>query len=274
MISVDRIRNKKECITSGRCAPEEGSPAGVALRTFVSDRCGATGFSTGTAAFDGGAELPYHTHDCSEAVTILDGHAQILIEGRAYRLSALDCVHIPAGTAHSVRNADAKNAMIAHWAFGTAKPERHFVTREFRFEDHGADDPEASDPEHINRFVNAELYELSEGALFCDLFASRFGAVGICGGYGRFTAGSSLPCHFHEYDESITITGGEAICLVQGSEYRLSGCDTAFVPKPRTHRFLNNSDSDMEMIWVYAGNEPDRTIVDAGYCSGSLLWPA
>ena len=262
-----------ERIVPGRCAPEEGSPAGVDLRTFVSGRCGATAFSTGTATFHGAAELPYHLHTCSEAVTILEGCAEVLVEGRAYRLAALDCMHIPAGVAHCVRNANTTREMTAHWAFGTAQPARDFVAWEFPIEDRGLADPEPCDPEHINRFVNADLYELSQGALFCDLFAGRFGAVGICGGYGRFTPGSSLPCHFHEYDESITIIGGEAVCLVQWSEYRLSGCDTAFVPKPRMHRFLNNSDADMEMIWVYAGDEPDRTIVDAGYCSGSLVWP-
>jgi hypothetical protein len=26
------------------------------------------------------------------------------------------------------------------------------------------------------------------------------------------------------------------------------------------------------MIWVYAGSEPERTIVDAHYCSGEVSW--
>jgi len=26
----------------------------------------------------------------------------------------------------------------------------------------------------------------------------------------------------------------------------------------------------MAMIWVYAGSEPERTIVDTGYCTGHL----
>jgi hypothetical protein len=29
----------------------------------------------------------------------------------------------------------------------------------------------------------------------------------------------------------------------------------------------------MAMIWVYAGDEPDRRIVDNDYCSGLLAWP-
>ena len=65
---------------------------------------------------------------------------------------------------------------------------------------------------------------------------------------------------------------GEALCLVQGSEFRLSGLDTAFVPKGKPHRFLNRTEKEMEMLWVYSGDEPDRVIVDSGYCSGSLAW--
>jgi hypothetical protein len=30
----------------------------------------------------------------------------------------------------------------------------------------------------------------------------------------------------------------------------------------------------MAMVWVYAGSEPDRQIVESGYCSGELAWPS
>ena len=129
------------------------------------------------------------------------------------------------------------------------------------------------DPETIVRCKNDAIYELAANAFFCDLFAHRFGAVGICGGYGRFLPGASLPCHTHDYDESITIVKGAADCLVEGKKYQLAGCDTAFIPSGLPHRFLNNSNEEMAMVWVYAGNEPDRKVVDAGYCSGALAWP-
>jgi len=61
--------------------------------------------------------------------------------------------------------------------------------------------------------------------------------------------------------------------MVQGRAYELSDCGTAYVPEGLPHRFLNESTEDMAMIWVYAGPEPDRQIVDNGYCSGSLVWP-
>jgi quercetin dioxygenase-like cupin family protein len=127
--------------------------------------------------------------------------------------------------------------------------------------------------ESVVRFSEISPYELSPGALFRDLFASRLGSVGICGGYGIFAPGSSLPCHTHQFDESITIIQGKAVCLVQGQPYQLSDCDTALVPEGLPHRFLNQSDDPMAMIWVYAGKEPERTIVESGYCSGELIWP-
>ncbi len=117
------------------------------------------------------------------------------------------------------------------------------------------------------RFSKAEEYELSANAMFRDLFAKRLGSRHLRG-YGRFAPGASLPCHTHLYDESITIVEGAATCLVAGRRYSLSGCDTALVPKGQPHRFINESDEPMAMVWVYAGDEPERVIVDNAICSG------
>jgi quercetin dioxygenase-like cupin family protein len=147
------------------------------------------------------------------------------------------------------------------------------VDANFVVQERGLSISKPEDPEFIVRFDGAEVYELSPGADFRDLFAGRFGSVGICGGYGKFQPGASLPCHVHEYDESITIVEGQATCLVQGNRYQLSGYDTAFVPEGRPHRFINQSDLPMAMIWVYAGTEPERTLVEPAYCDGTLAWP-
>jgi putative monooxygenase len=217
--------------------------------------------------------LPFHAHGFSEAVTILEGRACVRIEGRAYYLNAQDCVHIPAGIAHQVENEDMENGLIAHWAFATAKPTRMLIDRSFPAEDRNSGDPSEADPETIVRYKSDAVYKLAENAFFIDLFAHRFGAVGICGGHGRFLPGASLPCHIHDFDESITIVKGTAVCLVEGKRYELSGCDTAFIPRGLPHRFLNLSDDEMAMVWVYAGNEPDRRIVNSRYCAGELVWP-
>jgi len=273
-ILIDGPITVGETIVSARARqPEQNSPPGVDLLTFVSQACGATGFSTGIARFKPGAHLPCHFHAFSEAVTIVEGRARILIEGRAYRLGPRDSVHIPAGIAHLVQNEDPAQALVAHWAFATATPSRELTDHVFRIEERGSGNPFETDPETIVRFSKDAVYELSKNAFFLDLFARRFGAVGICGGHGRFLPGASLPCHIHDFDESITIVEGDAVCLVQGRQYHLSDCDTAFIPRGIPHRFLNRSGGEMAMIWVYAGSEPDRRIVESRYCSGELAWP-
>ena len=216
-------------------------------------------------------QLPYHVHDCSEAITVLGGSALVIVEGRQYRLGRLDCLHVPAGVRHMVRNAHATEEMVAHWTFASSEPKRTFVDGPDWVRNDAV--PSGRDPETLRRFADAEVYELAKGAWFRDLFAKRFGAVGVCGGYGRFSPGASLPCHTHHYDESITILSGRATCLVQGARYELKGLHNAFVPQGKPHRFLNSGDGDMEMLWVYAGDEPDRVVVDNQYCSGLLAWP-
>lgn len=260
-----------ESFFPGDASPDLGCPEGIALRTFVSAACGARGFSTGSASFEGGAVLPYHLHSCSEAITVLSGEALVVVAGRRYRIGRLDCIHVPAGIPHLVQNLRADGELVAHWAFAAAAPQRMFLDGPVSFVERDLENPGASDPEYVRRF-SGDGYEPTEGTWFRDLFARRFGAEGICGGYGRFAKGSSLPCHTHVYDESITILSGNAACMVQGSKYEMTGVSTAFVPEGKPHRFLNSGDTEMEMLWVYAGDEPDRLVVDTGYCSGTRLW--
>jgi quercetin dioxygenase-like cupin family protein len=245
---------------------------GVDLYTFVSEGCGASNFSTGIAKFKPSAFLPYHSHAFSEVITVLHGSARVLVEGRSYRLNPRDSVHVPEGVAHQVENHALDEELVAHWSFATSRPSRELINRTFPIDDRGTGDPMDRDPETIVRYKSESVYELSKGAFFLDLFARRFGAQGICGGHGRFLPGASLPCHIHDFDESITIVKGTAICLVQGRQYELSDNDTAFVPKGLPHRFLNLSDAEMAMVWVYAGDEPDRRVVQSEYCSGELAW--
>jgi len=249
------------------------SPPGIGLYRLVTAACGATGLSTGIARIGPGAQMPYHCHPNSEAITIVAGRARFVVEGRAYRLHAGDCIHIPAGVAHTVRSDRPAGDLMAHWAFSTAMPAREGAERSFPGEERGDGNPTDSDPETIVRYDRLAVYELAKNAFFLDLFSRRLGMEGICGGHGRFLPGASLPCHTHDFDESITIVEGAAVCWVEGRRYELGACDTAYIPKGIPHRFLNQSASEMSMIWVYAADEPDRRIVNAKYCSGELAWP-
>ena len=262
------MTSRLERITQAASAPALELAAGMSVVFFANADLGANGFSTGMARLKPGACLPYHTHECGESITVLQGHCEVSVEGRTYALAPHDSIHVPASSAHTMRSLEQVGDLLTHVAFSSATVTREFVSAEFAQRDL-RDAASSAGSEALVRFSRAEEYELSANAMFRDLFAKRLGSKGICGGYGRFAPGASLPCHMHLYDESITIVEGAATCLVAGRRYSLSGCDTALVPKGQPHRFINESDKPMAMVWVYAGDEPERVIVDNAICSGA-----
>ena len=52
----------------------------------------------------------------------------------------------------------------------------------------------------------------------------------------------------------------------KGGAHELSGNATALVPQGRCHYFINLTLEPMAMIWVYAGDQPDRIIMEESYC--------
>jgi len=259
--------SRLEVITHVYAASSLELARGISLVEFASSKRGAIGFSTGLARVAPGAELAYHYHECSESITVLAGECEVAVEGRTYVLHPYDSLHVPKRVAHTVKNLDGSSDLAVHTAFSSSSVTRNPANgsyvpsrlAEALSAEHG--------PESLQRFSLAAAYELSTNAWFKDLFAGRLGARGICGGYGRFAPGTSLPCHTHLYDESITIVEGTATCLVAGRRYTLNGCDTALVPQGLPHRFINESDQEMAMVWVYAGDEPERVIVENRRCA-------
>ena len=264
MIRHETLADQRtEAIASGRATPAPDWLPSIELRPLVGEHLGAIGLTTSSAVFAPGASLPPHRHDCGEAITVLEGEAVVESGGQRVTLGRLDCVFVPTGSTHAVRNASARPLHL-HSAFASASPNRELVEA----------DEHDSPGLRVRRIRDGEGYDLGGGTEFHDLFRGQWGAAGICGGWARFTPGSSLPCHVHEYDESITIISGDAVCLVEGRRYELSDMDTALVPRGLRHRFVNLSDGPMEMIWVYAGDEPSRTLVEPAACGDPHPAPA
>lgn len=259
---------RAKAITSGNGPSTVSLADGVDYRPLVSGESGAKGLSTGVATFQRNAKLPAHVHPVSEVIVPLSGKLHVTVEGRRYLLERYDAIHVPAGVVHWVQNDIGESPVSCFVTFASETPARDWVEQNLAIEDRVETD--SSCAEHLTRFESAPVYELSHEALFRDLFASRFGSRGICGGYGIFQPGASLPCHVHGFDESITIVEGTAVCQVAGREYELANRDTASVPEGRPHRFINRSDQPMAMIWVYAGDEPDRTVLDQCCCEQPL----
>jgi putative monooxygenase len=234
------------------------------VHVMVSSGCGAENLTTCIVEAAPGARLPYHTHPTGEAIVVLDGEALADVEGRRYRLKRWDALFVPAGVAHSMVSAADDRPVLLGTAFPTSQVTREFVADRFSILE--LDQPRAGDPESLVRWTRAVPYSLAPAMSSRNLFAGSLGAAGICGGIAEFLPGAELPCHRHDFDESITILSGEAVSHVAGTSYRLSQKATIHVPRGTPHRFLNEGSEPMVMFWVYASDEPTRTLVAPSLC--------
>lgn len=242
--------------------PREELAPGVVFEPRVGAHNRARNLTTGIATFGPGAVLPYHTHACSDSLTLLSGQALVEVEGRIYQLEPLDNLTVPAGLAHRVTNRSAHQPAVFHTAVPSDRPVRTPVTR-FYSRRAVLADPDGSDGhERVTRSRTARRYEPGPNTSFVDFFNQELmPGIEMSGGYGLFGHGGRLPAHVHDFDESICIVQGEATCIVEGRRYTLSGTGTALQPRGRVHYFINETHEPMGMLWVYAGPEPRRLVV-------------
>lgn len=259
--------DRDEIVTSLEEASTLELEPGIAFQPLVGNFNTARGLTTGIVTMQPTASLNYHTHPCSESITVLEGQAEISVEGRAYRLGPLDNITIPRWLPHQARNADKKSELRLHVALAISTPEREPVTREFAHQPMSAESPGTLGFERVTRFSRADrLQGVGPGAEFIDYFnATLMPGIEMSGGFARFDPGGRLPDHLHDFDESICIIRGQATCMVEGRQYSLNNCDTAMVPRGRVHYFINESSDQMDMIWVYAGPLPERIMIAPGF---------
>ena len=240
---------------------------GVAFECLVGQSQGARHLTTGLVTFAPGAQLEYHAHTYTEAVTLLSGAAIVEVEGRRYALNTLDNIVIPKGLAHAAMNPAASQPAVLHIAMATDQPNRTLVDKFFSRRAMPDDATGKAGAEHVTRHRTAPRFEAGRGASFVDYFNRNLvPGIEMSGGYGLFQPGGRLPAHVHDFDESICIVQGEATCMVEGRQYTLCDCTTALQPRGRVHYFINQSPAPMGMIWVYGGPVPERMVV-AESCS-------
>ncbi len=240
---------------------------GVVMEALVGDFNKTRGLTTGIVTMQPESLLPYHTHPCGESITVLEGEAEIFVEGRTYRLSPLDNITIPRWLPHAARNPDSGKRARLHVALAASTPERELIARAFDRTEMPPDSTGEPGSERVTRFASANrLYGVGPGAEFVDYFnSSLMPGIEMSGGFARFASDGRLPDHLHDFDESICIIDGVASCLVEGRQYSLSRCATAMIPRGRVHYFQNDSEHVMDMIWVYAGPMPERIVIDPGF---------
>ena len=91
-----------------------------------SDRCGAVKFTSGLTRFPAGKKVPVHHHNCDEQVTLLEGVAEVEIDGERTRLKRYDTTYIPAGKPHRFVNVG-DGPMLILWVYDTDQVTRTFT---------------------------------------------------------------------------------------------------------------------------------------------------
>ena len=256
--------DRPESVTTSEHAEIVALQTGVTFAGHVGAFNGARSLTTGIVTFEPGAELSQHMHPASESITVLEGNAEIAVEGRTYLLGPRDNILIPRWLPHRARNADAKRSLQLHVALAMAPVERTLVDRTFVTRAMANDSAGQAGAERVTRIATApRTTHVGPGTEFVDYFnADLVPGLEMSGGWGLFQPDGRLPAHLHDFDESISIVGGAATCRVEGREYAVCDGGTALVPRGRIHYFINPTNTTMEMIWVYAGPQPERIVVD------------
>lgn len=251
------------------CSPGKGEiielKTGITCEVLTGDHNNAVDLFTAIVTFDKGyTVLPHHTHPHAESITLLEGKACVEVEDRRYFLQPFDNITIPKGYAHCVKNMSMEEPAIFHIAMPVNNPEREPAKMPDTLYKLIPDDFSGhAGPERITRYENARRYVSGPNTEFIDFFNDALiPGIGMSGGYALFHKDGRLPAHFHDFDESICIVAGEASCLVEGREYKMSNYETALQPRGIVHYFKNPYNTPMAMIWVYAGSMPVRVEVE------------
>lgn len=255
--------DRQEVMNAIGSGPQLELTRGVQFESLVGTHNQAKRLTTGMVTFEPGALLPQHSHPFTESITLLSGSLIVDVEGRSYTLKKLDNLVIPAGLAHQARNPSTSEPAVLHAALATDAPTRTLVDTFFPRRRMPDDSMGFPGRERCNRFAIAKRFPAGPNTEFIDCFnETLMPGIEMSGGYGLFQPGGRLPAHVHDFDESICIISGVATCVVEGRKYSMRDGATALQPRGRVHYFINDSNGPMEMLWVYAGPNPERIVVD------------
>ena len=91
---------------------------GAHTTPLVTRRCGSTSLINGITAFDPGAAIGLHFHNCEESVMVIEGQAIAEIDGVQHNLDTFDTTWIPPNVPHRFINATDKPMRI-FWTYAT-----------------------------------------------------------------------------------------------------------------------------------------------------------
>lgn len=110
-------------------APVHARGDGVETLPLVGaeNSAGGARVTTGVTRFPPGTKVPFHSHNCDEQVLILEGEAQVDVEGRpSVRVGRHDMSYIPQGLSHRFVNVGS-GPLVILWIYDTREVTRTFT---------------------------------------------------------------------------------------------------------------------------------------------------
>lgn len=93
---------------------------------LVTRKCGSQSMINGITAFEPGAKVGVHFHNCEESVLVLEGEAVAEIDGQRYHLKAGDTTWLPPRVPHRFLN-ESDKLMRIFWTYADIDATRTMV---------------------------------------------------------------------------------------------------------------------------------------------------
>ena len=100
---------------------------GARTTPLVTRKCGSTSMINGITAFDPGAAIGVHFHNCEESVMVIEGEAIAEIGGVPHQLGPNDTTWIPANVPHRFINASQSEPMRIFWVYASIDATRTMI---------------------------------------------------------------------------------------------------------------------------------------------------